>query len=126
MTFVDTNYFLRFLLNDISPQHSKAKKLFRLGAVGDVELFTSVIVIFEIFWVMTTFYKKSKQEVILILKEVLTMKFIEFSESLVLQKTLNLYENSSLELEDCYNIQYAKSKGVTGFATFDKKLSKIL
>jgi len=38
MTFVDTNYFLRFLLADVESQHQTAKELFRNAALGKVKL----------------------------------------------------------------------------------------
>ena len=44
MIFVDTNYFLRFLLADNEPQYSKVKRLFLQAARGIVKLATSVVV----------------------------------------------------------------------------------
>jgi len=126
MIFVDTNYFIRFLLVDVPSQHKKAVALFESGATGEVKLFTSIIVFFEIYWVMKTSYKKSKQEIISILEDVLEMRFIEIAEAEVLQEALELFEEGNIELEDCYNISYAKSENMVEFKTFDKKLLKSL
>ena len=52
MIFIDTNYFLRFLLADISSQHNQAKTIFKQAASGKISLFTSAVVIFEIYWVL--------------------------------------------------------------------------
>lgn len=43
MIFVDTNYFLRFLLVDNEPQYSKVKGLFLQAARGHVKLATSTL-----------------------------------------------------------------------------------
>ena len=43
MIFVDTNYFLRFLLKDNKLQHRKAKQLMLDSAQGKLKLFTSII-----------------------------------------------------------------------------------
>lgn len=126
MIFVDTNYFIRFLLNDIYSQHKTAEELFQNGAKGKVNLFTSVIVIFEIYWVFTTFYKKKKVEVVDILKNILSLKFINFENREIVSEALYLFENSKLELEDCYNITYAKKMNIKDFKTFDKRLEKYL
>lgn len=126
MIFIDTNYFLRFLLNDVVSQHQEVKELFKKGAIGKEKLFTSTIVIFEIFWVLSTFYKNSKQEILRVLRGLLEMSFIELEESLILQKALDIYEKSKLEFEDCYNITYAQNNNMTRFASFDKKLNKYL
>lgn len=124
MTFVDTNYFLRFLLNDINEQHLEAKKLFTQGANGEEELCTSVVVFMELYWVLTSFYQMKKNEVADVLSKVLALTFIEFENKNLLVKALHLHKDASLELEDCYNIEYAKTNKCTAFATFDRKAKK--
>ena len=59
MVFVDTNYFLRFLLNDVSDQHASARQLFEDGARGVRQLCTSLVVMFEVYWVLSSFSVKA-------------------------------------------------------------------
>lgn len=124
MIFVDTNYFLRFLLKDDSSQHRKAKELFVEGSKGKIKLTTSTLVVFEIYWVMTSFYEKTKKEAIDVLEKVLSLKFIKLAERDVVEKALEIFETSNLEFEDCYNIVY--SKDIKEFATFDRKIRNYL
>ena len=126
MIFVDTNYFIRFLINDIPLQFKKARELFELGAKDKIQLFTSTIVIFEIYWLMFKFYEKSRSESILILKNILSMNFVYLEERDILFEALKIYEDGSLELEDCYNIAFAKANKMLDFKTFDKKLLNYL
>lgn len=126
MTFIDTNYFLRFLLKDINNQHLEAKNFFLSASEGKVSLITSTIVFFEIYWVLSSYYGKSKTEITDVLKKILSLNFIELEEREVLFNAISLFQKTSLDLEDCYNIYYAKSKGVKSFRTFDKKLTKEL
>ena len=63
MIFIDTNYFLRLLLQDDDNQHKKAEKLFLEAAEGKVLVFTSIIVIFEIYWVLKSHYKKTNRQI---------------------------------------------------------------
>lgn len=126
MIFVDTNYFLRFLLNDNSSQHEKVTELFIKAARGEVRLCTSIVVFFEIFWVLGHVYEKSKSEVVAILGKLLKLPFIEIDERLLMQKALGLYKKGTIELEDYYNIVYAEFKTADTFASFDKKLQKVL
>jgi len=125
MQFVDTNYFLRLLLNDNTLQHRTAKGLFEEGAQGKVALITSLIVLFEVYWVLSSFYKRKKTELIPILGDILSMEFIIVKERLLLQEALMLFRARSIDLEDAYNIVYAKAYKSKSFATFDKKLSKL-
>ncbi|TSC96508.1 MAG: PilT protein [Candidatus Berkelbacteria bacterium Licking1014_2] len=107
MTFVDTNYFLRFLLADIDRQHQEAKKLFLDGAAGRIKLASSTIVFFEIYWVLSSYYHKKKEEIVPALQDILRLAF-----------------RNNLNLEDCYNLCFAKNWQVKDFRTFDAALAK--
>lgn len=122
--FIDTNYFLRFLLKDINPQHLEAKNLFLSASEGKTALITSIIVFFEIYWVLSSYYERNKTEAANVLEKVLSLNFIELEEREMLFRSLSLFRKTNLDLEDCYNVCYAKSKGIRSFKTFDKKLDK--
>lgn len=124
MTFIDTNYFLRFLLKDINNQHLAAEALFLSASEGKATLITSTVVFFEIYWVLSSYYGKNKAEIVDVLKKILNLNFIELEEREVLFNALSLFKKTNLALEDCYNICYAKERGVKSFKTFDKKLIK--
>lgn len=124
MVFIDTNYFLRFILNDNSDQHKISKSLFMAGAEGKKYLFTSPLVIFEVYWVLLSFYGFSKEEIVETLKKILAMSFLNINEKEILKKGLEIYAKSNLDLEDSYNLTYAKAYQARVFATFDKKLQK--
>jgi len=44
--FIDTNYFLRFLLKDDEKQFNIVYSLFQKGINREIQLFTSVVVFF--------------------------------------------------------------------------------
>ena len=126
MIFVDTNYFIRFLLGDIPIQSKKAKELFNKGSKGEIKLFTSPIVIFEIYWLFSSFYEKTKNEVIDILRNILSLNFIKINEREIILTAVGVYEKNNLDLEDCYNVVYSKSHNAEKFMTFDKKLNNLI
>lgn len=126
MIFVDTNYFLRFLLKDNDAEHQTAKQLFRNGAEGKTKLFTSIIVFFEIYWVLASFYKKEKSEIIPILDNILRMEFVALDERPLLKNALAIFTEKSVEFEDAFNLSYARSRRADDFKTFDKKLQRII
>jgi uncharacterized protein len=123
--FVDTNYFLRFLLADVNAQHKKAKELFRKGSVGEVKLVTSVVVFFEIYWVLSSFYGKNKKDVTEVLENLLSMSFIRWEERRLLIKAVDVFKSSGIELEDSYNLVFVKENKITEIASFDKKMIKV-
>lgn len=126
MIFVDTNYFLRFLLGDIVSQHSEAEKFFLDAADGKVALFTSTIVFFEVYWVINGQFKKDKEKVANLLDKLLRMVFIDIENHEILSKSLELYKKTNLGLVDVFNMVYAQSKNAKDFKTFDKNLVKKL
>lgn len=125
MIFVDTNYFLRFLLRDIESQYKEAKNLFLQAGRGKVELYSSTVVFFEVFWVLRSTYKKDKQALIDKLSKLLKLN-VEFDKHLILVNSVDLFKKSNLTLEDCYNLCLAHEKGFKDFKTFDVKLGNEL
>ena len=121
MIFIDTNIFLRFLIKDIPSQFEESRELFLSAAREETILITSTIVIFELEWVLGDFYQLPKEEIIPVLEEVLQLKVILEEKQIVL-KALDIFKDKKLDLEDCYNLVYARLKGVDAFKTFDKKL----
>ncbi len=121
MIFVDTNYFLRFLLRDNEGQYQDAKQLLLDGAAGKVKLTSSTVVFFEIVWVLRSVYQKDKSTLTQVLRKLLNLN-IEFNDYVVLIDSINLFAKNNLSLEDCYNIEYAIENKAVGFKTFDKKL----
>lgn len=126
MIFVDTNYFLRFLLAEVNEQQKKAKILFQEAAMGRKKLFSSAIVFFEIYWVLTSFYGKNKNEIAKILANLCKMNFIKWENEEILEKTVKLFTKTNLDLEDSYNLAFARFKKATDFKTFDNKLKKFI
>ncbi|PIV37526.1 hypothetical protein COS31_04290 [Candidatus Roizmanbacteria bacterium CG02_land_8_20_14_3_00_36_15] len=124
--FVDTNYFLRLLIKDNKNQYNAAYELFNSAIDGKIHLDTTVIVFFEIYWVLASFYKKNKQVVTKFLEKILKMDFVEIENREILVEAIDVFRKYSLDLEDCYNIVFYKKNNLEKFASFDKKVRKIL
>lgn len=123
MIFVDTNYFLRFLLKDNQIQHKTAKNLFRPVLNDKTRLITSIVVMFEINWVLNSYYEFNKTDVLSAFRKVLKLNF-KLEEKNLLTKALDLYNQTNLSLEDCYNLIFVQKSKIAEFKTFDKKLLK--
>lgn len=124
MNFVDTNYFLRFFVGEPHDQRDDAKALFQKAAEGKIDLCTSLIVFFEVYWVASSFYGFKKDKAALFLQNMLKMEFIRLENRDLLMKAVSLYESSAFDLEDAYNLAYARSVSVEEFVTFDVKVKK--
>lgn len=125
MTFIDTNYLLRFLLKDIRSQYQEAKQLLLKGAQGEEKLVTSTVVFFELYWVLSSYYKKNKSDLVVLFKKVLDLDFVVLKERSILIDTVEHFSNTNFDLEDCYNLSFAKTHKIKEFKTFDEKLTKL-
>jgi len=92
----------------------------------EIRIFTSTIVFFEIYWVLSSFYKKNRLKIIEYLEKILRMDFLEIENRTILQEALIIFEKHNLDLEDCYNISYANNLNADKFSTFDKKINSLL
>ena len=120
--FVDTNYFIRFLIDDLPEQVDEVGKLFLQASAGKIDLYTSVLVFFEIKWILSSLYNFDKPKITKGLRELLSLDFVQLKERPLLEMSLGLYSGSNLSLEDCYHIIIAKKLHVNVMATFDKNL----
>ena len=124
MVFVDTNYFLRLLLADVKQQHAEAKEFFKSALAGKVKVFTSTLVIFEIYWVLSSFYNQNKVQVCKTMKDILAMEFVKLDGRDSLRQAVEIYQSSALNLEDAYNLAICLKAGSEKIMTFDAALQK--
>ncbi|MFH1280007.1 MAG: PIN domain-containing protein [Candidatus Beckwithbacteria bacterium] len=122
--FLDTNIFLRFLLNDHSTLSPKAKKYFNLLSNNQVILISNSLVIAEVVWVLKSFYKYSHIKVNNSLTPLLSHKNLKINDKPSIFKTLDLCQRKNLDFVDAY-IHIEASKRKIKLITFDKKLNKL-
>ena len=123
--FIDTNYFLRLLLRDNETQFQTVYNLFQKAIQEKIKISTSVVVFFELYWVLTSFYQNNKKNCTIYLDKILQMDFLEIENREFLDEALKLYLNYPLDLEDSYNLAYYINRNLDEFATFDKQILKI-
>ena len=126
MIFVDTNYFLAWLLEERDQQHRQALELFQGAAAGKKKLTSSVIVFFEIYWVLKSFYGKNKQEIMPVLNNLLKLSFIKWESRDLLIEAVATFSHTNLDLEDSYNLAFIRKKKIKTVKTFDKQFLKKL
>lgn len=73
----DTNFILRYLLADNEEQYNKAKMLFEEARVGKNQIEIEQSVFVEVIFVLSSFYKVPKLEIVNLLKSLFTYKGIK-------------------------------------------------
>lgn len=124
MIYLDTNYLLRYLLNDIPDQRDVVVKLLKQSTLESIPVQSSSVAFFETAWVLKSFYQTSKEKIHTQLSQILKLKTISFSEKTILNKSLELFKLYNLDLEDCYHLAYSLEYQADQLATFDQELEK--
>lgn len=119
--FVDTNVFLRFLTNDVPDQASAVERLFLRAADGLLQLVTNTMVLAEIVWVLESYYRLSRPQVVERVMAVAFMDGLMMPESDIVADALFAYADSDVDFVDAYNAGWMKSRGLERVATFDIK-----
>lgn len=122
---LDTNSYLRFLLNDIPEQADKVSQLFVKAKAQDLEIFIPQIVIFEIEFALDKYYKFPKTEVTDKLRVILATPYLKIQDVDIFDEALILFNNKNIDFVDCFLLCAAKSKNSSLF-TFDENLSKTI
>jgi len=102
--FLDTNVFLRFLLNDHKSLSAKAEEYFTLAQNNRAALITNHLVIAEVYWVLKSFYKHPAAMINRLLTPLLSNKNIVLGNKQIIFSALKLCQEKNLDFVDAYNL----------------------
>lgn len=120
---IDTNFILRFLLNDVPSQFKAAEKVFKQIEDKKTIGFISILVINELIWIFQHFYKKKRQEFIPQILKLLSLKNIKVLEikKAELISLLQASLEKNLDYTDLYLLWLSKKSGQS-IQSFDRQL----
>src|SRR3989338_2859411 len=121
---IDANIIIRFLLHDHPSLSSLAKSIFLKAEQGKIKLYFDEVVIAEVVWTLSSFYKIKKADLVDRMEKLLSQDCVVNSKKNIINKALLLYASSNLDYIDCWVYIVSKSQGMT-LKTFDKKLKKL-
>ena len=119
--FFDTNFLLRFYLDDIPDQASKAKGMIQAAKKGALLLVTDLIVICEMVWVMDSFYGLDKEEISEKMTNLYRTPGISIINGELLPDALTVYVDKNVDFTDAVIGVIATKNHIEYLASFDKK-----
>lgn len=121
---IDTNVIVTYRLKR-GKEFKQILQLFRDCLQGKIYLYIPLPAILEAEWVLRSFYKQSKEQIISFLEELFLIDNVTTDDKTEVQLALNLYEHSSqVSFTDCVIIYVIKNRRYD-FLTFDKDLQKL-
>ena len=121
---LDANIILRYIVAENTPLNLKSKYYFDLAQDNKYQLIIDNVVIAEVVWVLKSYYKFNRENLVNSLRIVISHKNILVDNKNLILETLDFFSSHNLSYIDCYLHCLSQSKGIP-LSTFDTKLSKI-
>jgi predicted nucleic acid-binding protein len=125
LSFLDTNIFLRHLLQD-DPDHSpKASAFLKRIEAGEVKVRTSDTVIFETVFTLQKVYRRPKAAIRDSFLPLLELPGIVLPQKRRYRKVFSLYVDENLPFADAYHAVLMEQLTLTEIVSFDTDFDKI-
>lgn len=121
---LDTNIFLRHLLQDIPEQSEKAKAIIDSIETGEKTGLISILVVNELIWILEHYYELKRKVYLPKLIKLLSIEQIKIMETRkdAIIKILEKMQKQKFDFTDMYLVYTADSEHIV---SFDKDLEKI-
>jgi predicted nucleic-acid-binding protein len=120
MRYVDANIILRYILEDHENLSPAAKAIVEAG-----DIFVTTEVLAEVVYVLAGVYEIKRDDVKKSIGAFISDSDCGFVNRAVIEKSLDIYSEKSLDFVDCVLAAYAIVDGAE-VETFDRKLRKLI
>jgi len=125
MKFLDANIILRYLTDDIPSEALKCHRLFKDASEGKEMLFTNVLVIAEVIWVLSSEYKFARAKVIEGIQKIINTPHIHIDDGETILSAIDIFETHNIDFIDAYNAAVMRHKGIDSIYSYDKHFDRI-
>lgn len=99
--FIDTNIFLRVFIKENKKAFADCLKFLKLISDGEIPAYTSTIILMEINFVLSSFYKFPKNKVVEALKSIIELPHLKIIDDISPRYSLHLYQKNKVKFVDC-------------------------
>lgn len=125
--FVDTNVFLRVLINDDALKHDRSLSLFEAAERGEARLTTSETVIAEIIFVLSSrSYRIAREEISRTVRLLVENRGLTVEHKQSVLDSLDLYAETNLDFEDCLSVGHVRRADLEGIYSYDRDFDRVL
>lgn len=125
MRFVDTNIFLRFLVNDDPEKADACEALFQRAIAGKESLITSEMVIAEIVWVLESYYQLEKSDIQERVEKILNTPNLNCPNMENIINALSLYVERNIDYIDAFNSFLLITHRINELYSYDKDFDRV-
>ena len=124
IALLDTNVLIRFLTADKNKKYRKLYSFFESLERGEMRVELKLIVLFQVIYVLKSFYKIPKKEIVGGLAELIRYKGITIKETRIVQRALELWREKNVEFVDCYLIACLEKDAQSIIYSYDRDFDK--
>lgn len=124
IALLDTNVLIRFLTFDKNKKYRKLYRFFESLERGELRAELKLIVLFQVLYVLKSFYKVPKEEIVDGLTDLIKYKGITIKEKKVVQRALELWREKNVEIVDCYLVACLEKDAQNILYSYDRDFDK--
>jgi len=120
----DTNVIVRFLVSDKSPKYQNLYLFFEALENGAMMVELKLIVLFQLIFVLKSFYKVPKEQIANGVTDLLKYKGISVKNKSMVRRMLEIWRNNNLDIVDCYLIASLEGDTQNVLYSYDRDFDK--
>ena len=124
MALLDTNVLIRFLTSDKTKKFRGVYTLFESLEQGDLRVELKLIVLFQVVFVLRSFYSVPREDIAAGMLGILEYKGIIVKEKKIIRRTIELWHDSKLDIVDCYLIACLEGDRQNILYSYDRDFDK--
>lgn len=117
---VDTDTIIRYITRDDSTKADKFEKYI----ISQKHLIITDVTFAEVYWVLLSFYKFSKKNILTVLEPFITSEALDCNSEILI-KTMSYLKDTNLSFIDCYTAAYSCLKSDSSVLSFDRGFDKL-
>jgi len=125
--FVDTNIFLRYLVNDDPIKAKAVLNVFKQASTNDVTLITTEAIITEIVYVLQSskHYDLTPREIRARLHPLLMLNGLLLTHRATYLRALDLFTQLAMDFEDCLILAHMERQQINKLYSYDRGFDQI-
>jgi predicted nucleic-acid-binding protein len=124
MALLDTNVLIRFFTSDKKKKFQGVYTLFESLEHGDLRVELKLIVLFQVVFVLKSFYSVPREDIAIGVLGILGYKGIIVKEKRIVRRMMELWHDSKLDIVDCYLIACLEGDRQNILYSYDRDFDK--
>ena len=121
---LDTNVLIRFLTFNRGKKYKNLYAFFESLEHGEIQVELKLIVLFQVTFVLKSFYQVPREQIADGLKDLLKYKGIRIKEKKIVQRTLEIWRQKQAGIVDCYLIACLDKDSRSILYSYDRDFDK--